>query len=90
MALLAYHMVAPDYRLVSVLMQHWRLLAMIPALLIMDDLMNKRKESLQKTKNLRRLQLKKDKAAQDHITEKQSLTDITDAPVIYNNIRPSY
>lgn len=41
-ALLVYHMVAPDYRIVGVLMQHYRLLGMIVGLLVMNDLVSKK------------------------------------------------
>ncbi len=36
-SMLIYHMIAPDYRLVPVLLQHWRLLGMIPAIMVVDD-----------------------------------------------------
>ena len=59
LALLVYHMVAPDYRMVGVLMQHYRLVGMIMALILMDDLVQrkqlmifKKKRSI-KIKNLR-------------------------------------
>jgi len=41
-ALLVYHMVAPDYRIVAILMQHYRLLGMIIGLLVMNDLASKK------------------------------------------------
>ncbi|MBN1997993.1 O-antigen ligase family protein [candidate division KSB1 bacterium] len=41
--LLVYHMVAPDYRMIGVLLQHWRLPGMILALLVCNDLTEKRK-----------------------------------------------
>ncbi len=41
LAILVYHLIAPDYRMVGVLMNHWRLPAMILALLVMSDITDK-------------------------------------------------
>ncbi|NLP11041.1 O-antigen ligase family protein [bacterium] len=59
---LIYDMVAPDYRLAELLIQHWRLLGMIIGLLIVSDF------------NLRRraLLLKQRKAAKERITPRSS------------------
>ncbi|MBN2411423.1 O-antigen ligase family protein [candidate division KSB1 bacterium] len=60
LALLVYHMVAPDYRMVGVLMQHYRLIGTILALIIMDDLVAKtqliffRKKRSEKIKHMQK------------------------------------
>jgi len=58
LALLTYHMIAPDYRMVGVLMQHYRLIGMILGLVLMDDLVGRqkmlyfRKKKQKKIKNI--------------------------------------
>ena len=40
-AVCLYHMIAPDYRMVGVLLQHWRLLGMILGLLVCEEVTKK-------------------------------------------------
>ena len=56
--LLIYHNVSPDYRMVGVLMQHWRLLGMIPALVIMDEITTKQRNALLIRMNQNKLRMK--------------------------------
>lgn len=37
-----YHLIAPDYRMIGVLMQHWRIIGMLLGLLICNDLYEKK------------------------------------------------
>ncbi len=45
-----YHMVAPDYRMIGVLLQHWRLPGMILGLLVCNDLFEKRLAAIRRLK----------------------------------------
>ncbi len=58
-AVLIYHNVAPDYRTILVLWQHWRLVAMVVAIVVVEDIT--RKTLIQKQIYLQQLNRRKGK-----------------------------